>query len=66
MSLSGTPLNEALICLHQILPQFRKENDLQKVQCVVLTDGESQSIRFNREIERDWGRGNIYGFSIFK
>jgi len=54
MSLSGTPLNEALVCLHQILPQFRKENGLQKVQCVVLTDGESQSIRFNRELQRDW------------
>ena len=61
MSLSGTPLNEALICLHQILPQFRKENDLQKVQCVVLTDGESQSIRFNREIERDWDEGAYMG-----
>ena len=61
MSLSGTPLNEALICLHQILPQFRKENDLQKVQCVVLTDGEAQSMRFNREIERDWEEGAYMG-----
>ena len=61
MSLSGTPLNEALICLHQILPQFRKENGLQKVQCVVLTDGESQSIRYNREIERDWEEGVYMG-----
>ena len=54
MNLSGTPLNEALICLHQILPQFQKENGLEKVQCVVLTDGESQTIRFNRELQRDW------------
>jgi len=61
MGLSGTPLNEALICLHQILPQFRKENDLQKVQCVVLTDGESQSMRFNREVERDWEEGAYMG-----
>jgi hypothetical protein len=36
MSLSGTPLNETLIALHQILPKFQKENKLQKVQCVVL------------------------------
>ena len=63
MSLSGTPLNEALICLHQILPQFRKENGLQKVQCVVLTDGESQSIRFNREIQRDWEERPYMGSS---
>ncbi len=31
LSLSGTPLNEALISLHQILPKFQKENKLQKV-----------------------------------
>ncbi|BCV00095.1 MAG: hypothetical protein CM15mV32_0900 [Caudoviricetes sp.] len=61
MSLSGTPLNEALICLHQILPQFRKENGLQKVQCVVLTDGEAQSMRFNREISREWEEGTYMG-----
>ena len=41
VSLSGTPLNEALISLHQILPKFQSENKLQKVQCVVLTDGEA-------------------------
>ena len=41
MSLSGTPLNEAIISLHQILPKFQSENKLQKVQCVVLTDGEA-------------------------
>ena len=63
MSLSGTPLNEALVCLHQILPQFRKENGLQKVQCVVLTDGESQSMRFNREIQRDWEENTYMGSS---
>jgi len=54
LSLSGTPLNEAIIALHQILPKFRKENGVEKVQCVVLTDGESQSIRCNREVIRDW------------
>ena len=41
MALSGTPLNEALVSLHQILPKFQRENKLQKVQCVVLTDGEA-------------------------
>ena len=38
LRLSGTPLNEALVCLHQILPQFQKENNVEKVQCIVLTD----------------------------
>jgi len=54
MNLSGTPLNEALVCLHQILPQFKKENNIQKVQCIVLTDGEAAPIRYSREIQRHW------------
>jgi hypothetical protein len=54
MSLSGTPLNESIISLHQILPKFQKENKLQKVQCVILTDGESCPIKYHREIQRKW------------
>ena len=51
LSLSGTPLNEALVSLHQILPKFQKENKLQKVQCVVLTDGEANSLPHHVEIK---------------
>jgi hypothetical protein len=47
-------LNEALISLHQILPQFKKENNLQKVQCVILTDGEACMIKYHREVKRHW------------
>ena len=54
MSLSGTPLNETMIALHQILPKFKKENKVQKVQCVVLTDGEGYSIKYHREVQRSW------------
>jgi hypothetical protein len=54
MGLSGTPLNEALISLHQILPKFQKENKLQKVQCVVLTDGEGCLVKYHREVQRRW------------
>jgi len=54
MNLSGTPLNEALITLHSILPQFKRENNLQKVQCVVLTDGEAAPISYFREVQRQW------------
>ena len=42
--LGGTPLNETFVCLHQIIPQFKKNNDVQKVQCIVLTDGEANGI----------------------
>jgi hypothetical protein len=54
LGLSGTPLNEALISLHQILPKFQKENKLQKVQCVVLTDGEGVGVKYHREVRRNW------------
>jgi hypothetical protein len=54
LSLSGTPLNEAFIALHQILPKFQKENKLQKVQCVVLTDGESNYLPHHVMVKRNW------------
>ena len=72
LSLSGTPLNETLIALHQILPKFQKENKLQKVQCVVLTDGEAAMCKYHREIQRKYeaepfmGTSNIYGNSYLR
>jgi len=54
LALSGTPLNEALISLHQILPTFQKENKVQKVQCIVLTDGESNHLPYHVEVKRGW------------
>ncbi len=63
LSLSGTPLNEALISLHQILPKFQKENKLQKVQCVVLTDGEACMIKYHREVKRHWEEDPFLGTS---
>ncbi len=40
-SLGGTPLNETIVSLHKIIPQFKTQNKIQKVQCVILTDGEA-------------------------
>ena len=54
MNLSGTPLNETLVALHQILPKFKKDNNIQKVQCVILTDGEAHPLRYHREVQRQW------------
>ena len=50
--LSGTPLNESIVALYQILPKFQKENNLQKVHCVVLTDGEAHQL--NRHVKIDY------------
>ena len=54
MSLSGTPLNETMIALHEILPQFKERTNVEKVQCVILTDGEGQPLRFHKEFQRSW------------
>jgi hypothetical protein len=61
LSLSGTPLNEALISLHQILPRFQKENKLQKVQCIVLTDGEANQLTYHKEVRRSYSKDPVLG-----
>lgn len=53
LCLSGTPLNESLIALHQILPKFKNQNNLQKVHCVILTDGESSGLNYHCDRIRD-------------
>ena len=63
LSLSGTPLNETMIALHEILPKFQKENKLQKVQCVVLTDGEGQPLKFHKEFNRKWEKEPYLGLN---
>ena len=65
LNLSGTPLNETLVALHQILPKFKTENKLQKVQCVILTDGEAQPLRFHKEVQRQWEDEPYLGTSYF-
>ena len=72
LGLSGTPLNETLVCLHKIIPQFKKQNNLEKVQCVVLTDGEAPPMKYHREIKRHWesesfiGTGSIHTNCILR
>jgi len=49
--LSGTPLDTSLIVLHEIIPQFKKKYGLQKVQTIILTDGESEPLAYGCETE---------------
>ena len=49
--LSGTPLNEAIISMRQILPQFVKQNKVEKSHIINLTDGEGSYIMRNKK----WG-----------
>ena len=54
LGLSGTPLNEALTSLDAIIPQFKQQNKIQKVHCIVLTDGEAQCSKMNSVVKRPW------------
>jgi hypothetical protein len=63
LDLSGTPLNEALIALHEILPTFQKDNNLQKVQCVILTDGEASPLKYYKEFNRRYEDGPYLGLN---
>ena len=54
LGLSGTPLNEALTCLDAIIPQFKQQSKIQKVHCIVLTDGEAQCSKMNSVVKRPW------------
>jgi len=50
-----------LICLHQIIPQFQSQNKLQKVQCIVLTDGEAPPLPHHVEVKRTWEKDYYLG-----
>ena len=65
MRLSGTPLNEVMICLHQLIPDFKTRTGAEKVQCVVLTDGESQAMTYHRLVKRDWEDCDYLGRNYF-
>ena len=49
MGLSGTPLNEAVVSLNQILPEFKKRTGAQKVHVINLTDGEGFPLRYGKK-----------------
>jgi len=59
LNLSGTPLNESLVVLHSLIPQFKSQNKLQKVQCVILTDGEAHPLKAN--VKRTCGDKDFMG-----
>ena len=42
--LCGTPLNNAIVTLHQIIPHFQNKTGVEKVNAIILTDGESAPI----------------------
>ena len=63
MSLSGTPLNDTLIALHQLIPDFKSKNKVEKVQCVILTDGESNHLSYHVTVQRSWDDSPYRGYN---
>ncbi len=59
VGLSGTPLNEAIVMLNYILPEFKRNNDLQKVNVCILTDGEACQSAYGREQYNDYKDENV-------
>ena len=55
LSMGGTPLNNVLFAVPQLINQFKRTNNLQKVSFVCLTDGESSPTHFFQQ--RTYGYG---------
>ena len=70
--LGGTPLNDAIVCAMDIVPQFKTKTGVQKVHSIFLTDGDSMNIQSKFDIVRkggslhspEYGEG-IAGFSSY-
>jgi hypothetical protein len=44
LNLGGTPLNDAIIAMMEIVPKFKRETGVQKVNTIFLTDGVSSNL----------------------
>ena len=49
LQLSSTPLNDAIILAHDIVPKFQKSNGLEVVNTIFLTDGESNGLDYVKD-----------------
>ena len=54
MGLGGTPLDESMIAMNEIIPAFKKKTGAQKVHVVNLTDGEGYGISYGQMLASDY------------
>jgi len=59
LDLGCTPLNEAIVCAFDIIPEFQRQNGIQIVNSVFLTDGQGHSMGI-RSSEDYYGKLNSY------
>jgi len=63
LTLGGTPLNDSLLTMHTYLPEFKIKNNVQIVNLIYLTDGDSAGGEYvwdRRSITRKDYTGNPY------
>ena len=63
LTLGGTPLNDSLLTMHTYLPEFKVKNNVQIVNLIYLTDGDSAGGEYvwdRRSITRKDYTGNPY------
>jgi len=56
--LGGTPLNETLIIMNEIIKEFKRKNAIQKVNLVTITDGDGGWV--NVVGSNSWGYNDVY------
>ena len=59
LGMGGTPLNEAMVAMNHILPEFQKRTGVQKMHLINLTDGEGFAIPYGREVKRYYEEGTM-------
>ena len=62
-NLGNTPLNEALIYIEQLLPQFKKKYGIEKATLITLTDGGANGMRgqlVGSNKDADWSAKRVY------
>ena len=64
VDLSGTPLNDTLVSLKTIIPEFLKSSKVQKLNVCILTDGDSAGISYDVDMRilrgaDYWGKNTV-------
>ena len=64
MGLSGTPLNESIVIMKHIIPEFQKTSGVSNINLCVLTDGESCSSAYGCEVQYHDEKPSVVGRRI--
>jgi hypothetical protein len=59
--LHGTPLDECIVAAHEVVMNFRRKNNLQIVNCAILSDGCGASCALRTGAIKNPYTGQIYG-----